>query len=53
MGSSTYNDKAGKLDDAYVDDLLTRLNTALTEHPVEMTTERLNVVVRNYFGTVG
>lgn len=35
MGSSTYNDKSGKLDDAYVDELLTRLNTALTERKGE------------------
>jgi predicted ATPase with chaperone activity len=31
MCSSTYHDKAAKLDDAYLDDLLARLNSALVE----------------------
>lgn len=31
MSSSAHNDKAAKLDDSYLDDLLTRLNSALVE----------------------
>jgi predicted ATPase with chaperone activity len=38
MCSSTYNDKTAKLDDAYLDDLLTRLNTALVEQKGEVLT---------------
>jgi predicted ATPase with chaperone activity len=46
MCSSAYKDKSTKLDDAYLDDLLTRLNAALSDQKSGLTRDELRATLR-------